>query len=312
MNHLIFGAGNLGIDLKNEIIRQSGERRGVEVVSLSEGLDVRNPQAVRDKCLSHPWDVVWYCVGYGSVAQAKENYQEAFQIYSRIPEAIASFVRPETRVIIFSTDYVADENDPSNPQARTTNPLSEYANIRSYAENRWMLNDRPNSAIIRVGSLYGTHKPAQTLPGRLLNAFGRDTESRIRLPRNLVTPTPSLWLASILVANLDKLTTDEGASIHHCAPKGNVSVWDWGTFVLQGIREPSAFVPDEFFDEERPKISALDCDFLEQNWHWSELWKTYFKAEWFMPPEIEEPAPPSPDETPTPSKAKKGKSDKKA
>lgn len=301
MKHLIFGAGNLGIDLKNEIIRQGGDRRAVTTVSLADGLDVRDRDEVLRALSKDEFDVIWYCVGQGSVNQAKENRNDAALIYGAAPRLIVERAPRNAKVILFSTDYVADEEHPDNPNETTQNPLSLYASIRRDAETFILRSNRPNTAVVRVGSLYGTHKPDKTFPGRILASFGKDSETRIRLPQNLVTPSPTLWLASILVTNLDKLFDSENATKHHAAPLGNVSVWDWGTFVLKGIREPSAFSRDEFFDEERPKISALGCSFLEQNWHWSELWKTYFKPEWFTPPEGE--LSPAPDTETSPVEA---------
>jgi len=294
MKHLILGAGNLGIDIKNEVIRQSGERRNVDLVSLSEGLDVRDLNALRATLARDDYDVIWYCVGQGSVQQAKDDPESARLIYGNAPKLVAASARVDAKVIIFSTDYVADENDPGNPNAVTQEFLSEYASIRAKAEQYILHANRPNTAIVRVGSLYGTHKPDKTFPGRILASFGQESDTRIRLPRNLVTPTPTLWLASVLVSNLERMFNAEETVIHHCSPLGNVSVWDWATFVLKGIREPSAFSHDEFFDEERPKISALGSTFLETNWNWFELWQTYFKPEWFTLPD-----PQPSDEAPT-------------
>lgn len=287
--HLIMGGGNLGIDLKNEILRQSGDRRSVDFLTRVDGFDVRDLSAVRAAAKKEDYAVIWYCVGQGSVPQARDNPEEAKIIYGAAPKAILTSARPETKVVLFSTDYVADEEDPSNPHGICQSFQTEYASIRGQAERLFLGLNRPNTTVIRVGSLYGTHKPENTFPGRILGNFAKESDIRIRLPRNLVTPTPTLWLAAVLVeaylAEANRLFNEQETTIHHCAPNGNVSVWDWGTFVLAGIRETSAFATDKFFDEERPKISALSSDFLPSNWHWNELWKTYFKPEWFMPTE---------------------------
>lgn len=283
MRHLVIGAGNLGYDLKNEIVRQSSDRRSVELATLSNGFDVRDREQVRAK-VAQDFDVIWYAVGQGSVQQAKDDPDEARLIYHHVPKSILLFASSRTRLVFFSTDYVADENDPSNPAAITSVYSSLYSEIRAESEAMIMRINRPLTTIVRVGSLYGTHKPETTFPGRILKNFGANSELRVRLPRNLVTPTPTLWLASLLVENEKNLFSDSGTTRHHGAPLGNVSVWDWGVFVLEGIREASAFSRDEFYDEERPKISNLKSSFLGENWHWHDLWKTYFKPEYFTLP----------------------------
>lgn len=289
MKHLIIGAGNLGIDLKNEIIRQKGDRRSVDLVSLSTGFDVRDLNSLSFKIQEQDFDYIWYTVGQGSVLQAKENIEDAKTIYGRACRQILLTAPASSKLIFFSTDYVADEDEPGNPKKITESYLSDYAYVRAKSEEVMLSIDRVNSTIIRLGSLFGTHKPLNTFPGRLLKNFGTDVDVRVRLPQNLVTPTPTLWLASVLVTHIDLAFSPTGMTRHHCAPIGNVSCLDWGKFVLAGIREPSAFSSDIFYDEERPKISSLGASFLPENWHWNELWKTYFKADWFELPEGQEP-----------------------
>ncbi len=300
MKHLIIGAGNLGIDIKNEIIRQNGDRRSVELVSLSNGFDVRDLDSLALKVREQEFDYIWYAVGQGSVMQAKENIEDAKTIYGRACRTIILAAKMTTKLVFFSTDYVANEDEPGNHKLITTSYVSDYEFVRAQSEIMMLGIDRPLSTIIRLGSLYGTHKPLNTFPGRLLKNFGTDVDIRVRLPQNLVTPTPSLWLASVLVTHIDLAFDETGMTRHHCAPTGNISCLDWGKFVLEGIREPSAFSADVFYDEERPKISALGASFLPENFHWHELWKVYFKPDWYQVPEGQDPELPiESDPTPT-------------
>jgi len=279
MKHLILGAGNLGLDLQHEI--ETKELGDVETQSLSTGLDVTNTEQLKKLISETEADYIWYCVGFGSVEQVKKEREKAIAIHLRAPHTIMNMAPYWSKIIFFSSDHVADEAHPDRADLISPIHRSEFAKIKSHFEILTNNFGRANTAVVRIGSLYGLHKPLETFPGRILRTFGPNPDLKIRLPQNLVTPTPTLWLASVLLSNLDSLFNEDRPLTHHCAPSGNVSVWDWATFVLQGLREPSAFTREKFIDQSRPELSALDCSFLQTNWHWNELWNTYFKPEWY-------------------------------
>ncbi len=283
MEHIIIGAGNLGLDLQVEIMRQLPNDR-VNVLSKSTGFDVTDEEAMMLYLKDLKADYLWYCVGAGSVEEAHRNPEMCKKIYIDAPRKILQFAPRNTRVLFFSSDYCADQNQPLNPRAQLgqDEKHSLYVNMKCFLEGMCRSFDRPLTAVVRVGSLYGTAKPKNTFPGKILNAFASQKGLRVRLPQNLVTPTPTLWAASQLVSHADKLFSEEGSTIHHLAPDGNVSVFDWGVFILTGIREASAFVREEFYDDNRPRYSALGSTFIPHNWHWHDLYKTYFHPDLYV------------------------------
>lgn len=287
MEHIIIGAGNLGLDLQVEIMRQLPDAR-VNVLSHSSGFDVTDEDAFLLYLKDCKADYIWYCVGAGSVEDADKHPDNSKKVYINAPRNLLKYASRKTHLIFFSTDYAANEEFPDDPrlQAMQVPGLSMYAHMKIFMESSIQAFDRPRTTVVRVGSLYGTHKPKATFPGKILNAFAAQKGLRVRLPQNLVTPTPTLWAASQLVANMDLMFNDEGSTRHHLAPRGNVSVFDWGVFVLTGIRESSAFVREQFYDEKRPRFSGLGSDFLPTNWHWHELYKTYFQASAYVEGEL--------------------------
>lgn len=285
MKHLILGAGNLGKDLLLELNKIDGACP--EILSQSRGVGFSDYCALFEEIRKRKPSVLWLAVGGGSVPEAKigtETHPRARYLNEILPSTLNIDVPPSCKVVYFSTDYVADEENPSDPTKHTSVIRSEYAK-QKLAMEHWLLSqNKPNRAIVRVTSLYGIHKPEKTFPGKILKNFA-DKKGRLLFPQNKVTPTPTRWLASVLVNNFSKLFDEGKTSIHHCAPKGNISVKNWAKMVLEGIRETKEFVCSydsiAHVDLERPYSSNLGCSFADVH-HFLELWNVYYKKEWFQ------------------------------
>lgn len=277
--HAILGAGNLGQDLARELTRRG--HATAAVFSRSCGFDATNRNDL-EIILEGRYDAVWYCIGYGSVAEAKESPAEADYFHRELPALLAARKHARTRLVLFSSDYAADEVAPARLHYNPA-PRSRYAELKVAMEREVLGLDAPRVSIIRVGSLFGEHKPEGTLPGKILRNFASPSGPVVRLPSNLITPTPTLWLAGVLAQSPDLICDPVGTRLHHCAPSGNVSVADFATFVLEGLRHPSSFDRSVWYDDERPHVSALGCTFLDHNWHWHDVWKTYWRREAFTP-----------------------------
>jgi dTDP-4-dehydrorhamnose reductase len=285
MKHLILGAGNLGKDLLLELNKIEGACP--EILSQSRGVGFNDYCVLFEEIRKRKPSYIWVAVGGGSVPEAKlgtETHPRSRYLNEILPGTLNEDVPESCKVIFFSTDYVADEENPSDPKQHATAFKSEYAKQKFNME-RWILGqNKKNRAIVRVTSLYGVHKPEKTFPGKVLKNFV-DPNKKIHFPQNKVTPTPTRWLASVLSQNVDKLFNESGSSIHHCAPKGNLPVREWAMLVLEGVRDKKDFMrvydsPIQV-DIERPYTSNLGCSFADVH-HYLELWNVYFKREWFQ------------------------------
>jgi dTDP-4-dehydrorhamnose reductase len=285
--HLIIGRGNLGWDLQDTITQYTDDR--ILLLSRSLGTDAANGAQLLEDLRGEHFDTVWYCVGYGSVQEAKDQPLRSRVIHVSTPLLLARALPEHIRLVFFSSDYAADEVNPSRVDLQAAPPRSKYAQIKIDLETEIARLDRPNTAVIRVGSLYGAHKPAGTFPGKILkNCLG--SRHVLRLPSNYVTPTPTPWLARVLIANERRLFSPDGARRHHCAPEGNVSIIDWAKIILSGLVSPKRFHRQRFFDQERPAFSHLKTSFIDLDWHWYRLWQAYYKSADYMPVDITEPA----------------------
>lgn len=276
MKHAIIGAGNLGLDLRAEIIRQTDG--GVEVLTRSRDFDVEEVGALEDVAAAD-FDYIWYCVGYGSVQEAMIYPNKAHYIHVTAPEILATKKSPETKLMVFSSDYAADEDSPYATHW-SRSPRSVYAKMKIDMEKLVMRLAKPNVTVMRVGSLYGYHKPQTTFPGKVLERFAF-SEIPLRFPSNYVTPTSSLWAAATIIGNLGRVFDGSGPMLHHCAPDGNVPVVDWARLVLKGLRDGREFDEEMFLDLARPTMSRLGCTFAKHGWHWTDVWNAYFRRRWF-------------------------------
>lgn len=257
MKHVVLGLGNLGFDLMRTI-HQAGDDG--ECLSRNSRFPLRfnYPEDGIDVIAEHRPDVVWCTVGAGSVAQAKENFWPFIQSHVELPLKLISHLPKSTRIVLFSTDYVADEKNPKE-HACTGKPRSLYAFSKLWMEQMVVALDPVNVRIVRVGSLYGSFKPQACFPGKVL--ANRPTA----LPTNFVTPTGTFWLSEFLLNNLDALFLRKYI-VQHVAPKGNIRMCDWGREIL------GSEIEEKDLDIERPAISELGCSINVDVPHWRSVW----------------------------------------
>lgn len=258
MKHLILGAGNLGHDLL-DTLRRGHQEAWLFAPDLDGSTGMFQgffsyPNSI--DCLPTDEDddsVIWCCVGAGSVDGAKEDFNRYIDLHVGLPSLLIQNAPPKTHLIFFSTDYVASEMLSSDPDRATIAPKSLYAYSKLWMEQLIIASARPRTVAIRVGTLYGNHRPERTFPGKL-KATAHDL-TPLEIPINRVTPTPTWWLAEILAERWQDLFAQDRLPIHHLAPTGNVSTMSWARM----------FMPDKFkikpagTDPERPGVSYLGC-----------------------------------------------------
>lgn len=260
LTHVIVGKGNLGSDLFLE-----AKKLGHKAFILSRSAGFGWPESLKTILELQPTHV-WVTAGAGSIDFVKSHFDEAVKTHVTMPIEILQQLPPQVNICLFSTDYAADESDPSNPDKITKNPKSLYALTKIWMEEAVKLLNRPNTSVVRVGSLYGAHYPDKTLPGRLRSRFPEPCE--VHLPQNWIGPTPTTWIAQVLMRNTHKMFINS-PTIHHCGPSSGCSVMSFGSKILgEGYTFKS-----RGFDAERPGYSTLNCS-LEKAPTWEELWGT--------------------------------------
>lgn len=272
MKHVVIGRGNLGLDLIQALSEAGHDAR---LFTASGGWDWR-----KDKEQLLDADFVWVAAGFGSVEHANRDPLGAFDTHVVMPIEIAKILKPETRLICFSSDYAADETAPWSPGSTNKNPRSVYAVTKISMELALKSIHRKHTFAVRIGSLYGEHFIAKTFPGRLLERY--PNPCHITLPMNRTTPTATKWIADVMTRHLGNLSGD--FRVFHCAPVGMTPVWQWGKIILgEGYK-----VDSHGFDQNRPLCSNLQCSF-EAAPDWLELWRLHWFQQKYHAPRTSQP-----------------------
>lgn len=266
--HLIIGKGNLGLDLKAEL-----EATGawVEMITASEGFEWPESRPLIDKMMP---DCVWITAGFGSVGEAENicEMDKVLNTHFELPLGLALWLPKQTKLAIFSSDYVASESEPKSAAKHTQRPLSIYSSIKIAMELAIQATKRPLTTVFRVGSLYGGHFPERGLPGKLRNSFPEPCE--LELPNNWVCPTPTWWIAKHLVDGYLKpnsMFNSRAPMRHHIAPIGGLTVHQWGKLILGD----KYTVHCRGGDPKRPSFSGLGLSFGSDESTWEQLWKEH-------------------------------------
>lgn len=263
-NHIVIGAGNLGQDLKLEL-----ERKGHRVLLISQSNGFRWPshsfvyqfdkELGLDRSEIH---TVWCAVGSGSVKEAKENYQHAIDINLALPLHLMKTLDVKTKIVLFTSDYAMKSVD---------HIRSLYALSKAHMEEMVHLHRRPNVMIYRVGSLYGTHKPLQTFPGKIIfNHKDFGFRDKVRLPKNPCHPTPTDWLAEQIVAHQDRKWINSAPCEVFPRDIPNLSEWAGAIIGNHLVHEINDYDPER--PREFPWESNQTIGNLSENQSWKILW----------------------------------------
>lgn len=256
---LVLGAGNLGLDLSIQL-KQAGHK--VEVLSLSNGFDFASDdglERLKDCLANTEVDRVWCTVGAGGVSECESNFSNALLLHVRLPHFLMVNLHADTHLVLFSTEYLCDFS--------MDRPLVNYTISKRMMEHLAIRIDRPKTRIVRVGSLYGLHKPEKTFPFKFLNKAG----SALEVSVNECYPTPTSWLAKVL-SNLDLGKFDRNRPIH-AFPVGPTRSYDWAEMILEnaGFKHRS-IRPAVNYSHPLRLVKLTD---LPSPPGWSELWLEY-------------------------------------
>jgi len=246
-------------------------KKGEDVTTLSRVKGFRYPTSV-DGIVTEPWDHVWVTIGAGSVDEAIKDYTAFSDLHVRLVMELAQKLPSQIKLHVFSSDYVANESEPGDPKIAVEAPLSLYAYSKLHMEQLLLKQNRPNTYIYRVGSLYGIRKPKNCFPYKLLK--NNPDPCSLTIPLNKVTPTSTRWLATILLENYKHLPAKKTV-VYHVAPKGNTHLHEWAQLILGKGYD---VVPGGE-DPNRPRVSELGCT-LPDPYRFEETWKTLWDESW--------------------------------
>jgi len=254
-------------------IKLAAEAAGDTVHMLTRS-DKSWPISARELLLIKP-DYCWATAGHGSIEACAKDPQGAFETHVNLPLFLLKYCSPETKIGLFSTDYIADEHEQDDPNKITKKPGSIYALTKACMEQSVKMIDRPNVSVFRVSTLYGVHYPLKTFPGKLLSKY--NTPGVVKLPQNHVTPTSTKWIAETIIGSTPILFSAVGPQFHNCAASNGTSVMNFGRKILgEGYQLESRGM-----DWDRPAYSQIGCSFTQAP-TWEQMWLATEKdfAQW--------------------------------
>lgn len=264
MKHIILGSGNLGMDLFHELGLNKNNRtaiysRSTEMKATVEGGKLKGDVNEYDIANSKP-DVVWCTFGNGGPCNNPMHSIEQFELLHNFPLRLAKALQefsPHTKLVLFSTHYLNEKGSAEK---------SLYAMAKRSME--MSMASFKNVITYRVGSLYGVHKPATTLPGKIYSKF-LDGQTTFLASLNMVTPTPTEWLAKVLV---EQESWMQDHSVMSIGPSGYMTIHQWINEILEMVPNAQFKVIPNGVDSTYPVMSISHC---ENTPHASHLWSQY-------------------------------------
>lgn len=259
MKHAIIGGGNLGLDIKE--FGDTNNLGQFKIFSNSTGYVYPNGGLLLGLDHYQP-DHIWVTIGAGSVEGAKKDIKKYISLHLTLPMELIQHFDDKVHIHLFSSDYV------SHPYQ------SLYAMSKHSMELFVLTARRDNTHVYRVSNLYGTHKPETTFPGKLLR-YNPDPR-KITLPTNLMMPTPTAWLAKVLLHSCNSI--DSESRIYDLVPGEGKSVHKWAAKIFDDRRY---YTVAGGLDPERPKApigTGLPLPGIARE-TCQDLWDEYFKRE---------------------------------
>lgn len=224
MHVIVTGAsGQLG----RELLRQAPNIHEVYGLDRS-GLDIGDPQAVRDCVERIQPHAILNAAAYTAVDRAESDAENAYRINSFGAGQLAlAAARVGARLIHVSTDFVFDgcHSVPYRP-GDPTKPLGIYGLSKREGELA-VLAAAPDALIVRTAWVYSSH--GQNFVKTMLRVMRERPEVRV-VADQVGTPTSATTLARTLWSLLD---ARPAGGIFHCTDAGVASWYDFACAIRE-------------------------------------------------------------------------------
>jgi dTDP-4-dehydrorhamnose reductase len=260
---LIGNKGMLGTELSLLL-----EQHNIPFTGTDREVDITDPVALRNFTSSHPINWIINCAAYTAVDKAEDDEAACRLLNTNGPANIAAAARDRgARLIHISTDYVFDgsANRPYTEEDSTC-PTGIYGSTKRDGELA-VIENNPNSYIIRTAWLYGKH--GNNFVHTMLRLMNEREEIKV-VNDQYGSPT---WSNDLAMAIITLIKTVEAGKtvppgIYHYTNEGNISWFDFAEEIyrlgreLNRIAKPCAVKPCTSTEYpakvKRPAYSVLD------------------------------------------------------
>jgi len=213
------------------------EKTGLPFIGTDREVDITDSAALAGFAEKQPFTWIVNCAAYTAVDKAEGDRENCRLLNTVGPGNIAYVAREKgARMVHISTDYVFDGGgDSPYTEEDATGPAGVYGLTKRDGETR-VLEENPESCIIRTSWLYGKHGPnfVHTML-RLMNE--RDEVKVVNDQRG--SPTWARDLASAVIAIIGAVENGKTVpfGIYHYANEGNITWFDFANEIYRQGRE---------------------------------------------------------------------------
>ena len=239
-----------------------------------DGLDLANPDQIRQQVRSHRPDLIINAAAHTAVDQAESEPDAAFAINAIAPGILAEEAKTLGIALIhYSTDYVFDGSKPAPyTEADTPNPLGVYGQSKLAGEQA-IAAVGGQYLILRTSWVYSSHGKNFLLTMRRL--LQEKPHMRI-VDDQIGAPTWAGTLAGITRTLIERWQAGEAGEwgVYHLTAQGHTSWFGFAEAIAEHLRaegKPCAeleAIPSSAYPTpaRRPLNSRLDCSRLQQQW----------------------------------------------
>ncbi|HRP88469.1 MAG TPA: SDR family oxidoreductase [Edaphocola sp.] len=138
-------------------------------------------------------DVIIHCGALTHVDYCEEQKKESYQkTVSSTGNLIKIAKACNARLVYISTDYVFDGKKGPYKEDAKTNPINIYGKHKLRAE-RMVLNQIPNSLVLRITNVYGEEERGKNFVSRIINQCKEQKQLDLKLPYDQYASPTNAW-----------------------------------------------------------------------------------------------------------------------
>ena len=230
-------------------------------------LDISDSRNISSKLPNQKVDVLINTAAYTDVNGAESNQEISYNVNYLGPTCLSKWAKNQNANLLqVSTDFVFDGNT-STPYdvCATPNPINIYGLSKRKGEVSVMKELPQKSSILRTSALYSSN--GKNFVNTMLE-FMRTRDQLSVVDDQIISPTSSNSLSSVILSITQKLVTDSAKKIYHWNDGGVLSWYDFAIEIqkealsLGLLKKPIAIRRVSSHDYEsvaqRPAYSVMD------------------------------------------------------
>lgn len=219
------GTGQLGYDLKRELLLRGYDAKNIFVPSREE-MDITKEEVVKKVMLQLKPDIVFHCAAYTAVDQAEEDREACYAINvmgTKYLTKYASEIR--SRIIYISTDYVFDGiKEGIYEVSDAVCPVNYYGETKYLGEEE--VKKYFNHLIVRISWVFGIH--GKNFVKTMLKLSLSKNEISV-ITDQVGSPTYTKDLSKLLV----DMALSEKTGIYHATNEGYCSWYEFCQYIFE-------------------------------------------------------------------------------